>query len=35
VAIVLGLIVGVLLAVLSTVIWPVRPVIETEGTAAP
>ena len=35
VAIVLGLIVGVLLAILSTVFWPVRPVIETEGTATP
>jgi capsular polysaccharide biosynthesis protein len=35
VAIVLGLIVGILLAILSTVFWPVRPVIETDGTATP
>jgi hypothetical protein len=32
---VLGLIIGILLAILSTVFWPVRPVIETEGTATP
>ncbi len=35
IAIVLGLIVGILLAVLSTVFWPLRPVIETEATGTP
>ena len=35
IAIVLGLIVGILLAILSTVFWAPRPVIETEGTATP
>jgi len=35
IAVVLGLIVGILLAILSTVFWAPRPVIETEGTAAP
>ncbi|MGI9117807.1 MAG: hypothetical protein ACR2JV_09285 [Gaiellales bacterium] len=32
IAVVLGLIVGVLLAILSTVFWPVRPAIEAEPT---
>ncbi len=35
VAIVLGFVVGILLAIISTIIWPVRPVLETEAPRTP
>ncbi len=35
IAIVLGLLVGTLAATLSTIFWPVRPILETEATSTP